>query len=66
MKNVNEFPPGWDEKRVQAVIQHYESQTEDEAVAENEAAREDTSADHQQYYAELGLIPPEAPAKAAG
>jgi len=34
------FPPGWDEKRVRRVLAHYESQTEDEAVAEDEAAYE--------------------------
>ncbi|MCI0438303.1 MAG: hypothetical protein L0177_04135 [Chloroflexi bacterium] len=34
----NRFPPGWDEKRVKSVISHYESQSEDEAVAEDEAA----------------------------
>ena len=38
----NRFPPGWDEKRVKGVISHYESQTEDEAVAEDEAALEGT------------------------
>jgi hypothetical protein len=32
------FPPGWDAQRVQRVLEHYESQTEDEAVAEDEAA----------------------------
>jgi len=32
------FPPGWDEKRVHDVLAHYESQTEEEAVAEDEAA----------------------------
>ena len=37
------FPPGWDEARVQRVLDHYEAQTEDEAVAEDEAAYEDTS-----------------------
>ena len=35
---ANRFPPGWDEERVQRVLDHYESQTEDEAVAEDEAA----------------------------
>lgn len=35
------FPPGWDEERVQRVLAHYEAQTEDEAVAEDEAAFED-------------------------
>ena len=32
------FPPGWDEERVRKVLAHYEEQTEDEAVAEDEAA----------------------------
>jgi len=34
------FPPGWDEKRVQEVLAHYENQSEDEQFAEIEAARE--------------------------
>ncbi len=34
----NRFPPGWDEARVRRVLEHYEGQTEDEAVAEDEAA----------------------------
>ena len=37
------FPKGWDEARVKRVLDHYEYQTEDEAVAEDEAAWEDTS-----------------------
>jgi hypothetical protein len=32
------FPPGWDEERVRKVLAHYEEQTEDEAVAEDETA----------------------------
>ncbi len=35
------FPTGWDEERVRKVLMHYEEQTEDEAVAEDEAAFED-------------------------
>lgn len=35
-----EYPPGWDEKRVQEVLAHYEGQTEDEQFTEIEAARE--------------------------
>ena len=35
------FPEGWDEQRVRRVLAHYEDQTEDEAVAEGEAAYED-------------------------
>ena len=34
----SKFPPGWDEERVKKVLAHYESQTEEEAVAEDEAA----------------------------
>ncbi|MDE0553657.1 MAG: hypothetical protein OXI24_05550 [Candidatus Poribacteria bacterium] len=40
MKKQNEFPPGWDEERVQSVIAYYDQQTEDEAVAEAEEAFE--------------------------
>ena len=34
----NKFPAGWDEGRVESVLEHYEQQTEDDAVAEDEAA----------------------------
>ncbi|OGP93581.1 MAG: hypothetical protein A2Z19_00870 [Deltaproteobacteria bacterium RBG_16_54_18] len=34
------FPPGWDAERVKRVLTHYESQSEEEAVAEDEAAFE--------------------------
>lgn len=33
----NKLPADWDEDRVKRVIKHYESQSEDEAVAEDEA-----------------------------
>jgi hypothetical protein len=33
-----QFPPGWNEKKVRAVIAHYDRQTEDEAAAEIETA----------------------------
>jgi len=36
-KVKNEFPPGWDEARVRRVIDYYETQTDDEALAEDEA-----------------------------
>lgn len=35
------FPKGWDADRVRRVLEHYEEQTEDEALAEDEAAFED-------------------------
>jgi len=38
MKKQKNFPPGWDEARVRRVLAHYEEQTEEEAVAEDEAA----------------------------
>ncbi len=37
----NKYPPGWDEDRVRQVMAHYEQQSEEEAVAEDEAAWED-------------------------
>ncbi len=43
MMEKSSFPKGWDEKRVKQVLAHYESQTEEEAVAEDEAAWEDLS-----------------------
>ncbi len=33
----NKFPPGWDGERVKRVLAHYASQSEEEAVAEDEA-----------------------------
>ena len=37
-KMKQEFPPGWNEERIKKVIAYYENQTEDEQVAEHEAA----------------------------
>lgn len=37
------FPPGWDEARVKRVLDHYDSLSDDEAVAEDEASFEDTT-----------------------
>ena len=38
MKRIPKFPAGWDAERVRRVLDHYESQSDDEAVAEDEAA----------------------------
>ncbi|MEP6718626.1 MAG: hypothetical protein ABJB21_05770 [bacterium] len=35
------FPPGWNEERVRKVLAHYEGQTPEEAVAEDESPFED-------------------------
>jgi len=43
MMRQHRFPPGWDEERVRKVLRHHEEQTEDEAVAEDEAAFEDST-----------------------
>ena len=40
MKKRTHFPKGWNEARVQRVLKHYETQTESEAIAEDEAAFE--------------------------
>jgi len=34
------YPDGWDADRVRRVLEHYESQSDEEAVAEDEAAYE--------------------------
>ena len=47
------FPEGWDEQRVRRVLEHYEHQTEDEAVAEDEAAYEDRTESMVQVPVEL-------------
>ena len=36
----NKFPDGWDEDRVQRVLAHYGEQSEEEALAEDEAGIE--------------------------
>jgi hypothetical protein len=43
MKKQSTFPLGWDEQRVRRVLAHYKKQTEEEAVAEDEAAAEDAN-----------------------
>ncbi len=37
---TQEFPPGWDRERVKRLIDFYENQDEEEAIAEDEAAYE--------------------------
>jgi hypothetical protein len=36
----SKFPPGWDEEKVRRVISYYEEQSQEEALAEDEAAFE--------------------------
>jgi hypothetical protein len=42
-KDPNRYPKGWNRQRVQAVLAHYENQTDDQAVAEDEAAWRDSA-----------------------
>ena len=34
--NINQFPPAFNEEKIKKIIEHYENQSEDEAVAEDE------------------------------
>ena len=43
MKKQSQFPPGWDEARVQRLLEHYETQSDVAAVAEDEASYEATT-----------------------
>lgn len=49
------FPPGWDEERVQRVLDHYEEQSDEEATAEDEAAIESTT--HTVMEVPIDLVP---------
>jgi hypothetical protein len=40
-KKKQKYPPGWDEARVRKLAEHYDNQTDDEAVAEIEDALND-------------------------
>jgi len=37
------FPAGWDKERVRRVLEHYQTQTDEQALAEDEAAYEATT-----------------------
>ena len=52
-EDPNRYPPGWDRARVEAVIAHYDNQTEDEAVAEDEAMLRDQAQTTMQVPTEL-------------
>jgi hypothetical protein len=39
----NQFPPGWDEERIKRVLDHYDSQSDEEAAAEDDAAYDSTT-----------------------
>ena len=49
------FPAGWDEERVRRVLEHYEKQSDEESVAEDEAAYESTT--HTAMEISVELVP---------
>jgi hypothetical protein len=51
------FPAGWDEERVKRVLDHYEKQTENEAVAEDEAAFESAEINETLMQVPVELVP---------
>jgi len=53
--NEPKFPEGWDEQRVQRVLEHYEQQADAEAVAEDEATWE--AATHTIMEVPVELVP---------
>ncbi len=49
------YPTGWGEARVERVLDHYEQQSDEEAVAEDEAAYESTT--HTAMEVPVDLVP---------
>lgn len=49
------YPSGWDQERVRKVLEHYETQSDEEAVAEDEAAFEATT--HTTMEVPVELVP---------
>ena len=49
------YPAGWDEERGRRVLEHYETQSEEEAVAEDEAGDEGTT--HTAMEVPVDLVP---------
>jgi hypothetical protein len=41
MSKKNKLPKGWTERRVRRVLKHYEGQSQEQAVAEDQAAYRD-------------------------
>ena len=55
MRKQSQFPPGWDEARVRRVLEHYEAQSDEEAVAEDGASFEATT--HTAMEVPVDLVP---------
>ena len=55
MTKQSQFPPGWDEARVRRLLEHYEAQSDEAGVAEDEAAFEATT--HTAMEVPVDLVP---------
>ncbi len=55
MKKQNQFPAGWDEARVRRVLDGYEAQGNEAAIAEDEASFEATT--HTAMEVPVELVP---------
>jgi len=51
--NRSRYPRGWDQARVKRLLEHYDSQSDDEAVAEDEASWESTTSTTMEVPVEL-------------
>jgi hypothetical protein len=60
---ASKYPFGWDEERVRRVLEHYEAQSDEEAVAEDEAAYEATTGTMMQVPVDLVPVVREVIAK---
>jgi len=49
------FPKGWNEERVRRILEHYDTQSDEEAMAEDEAAHESTT--HTAMETPVDLVP---------
>ncbi len=52
---MRQYPAGWDEERVRRVLEYYEAQSDEDAVAEDEAAYEATM--HTMMEVPVELVP---------
>ena len=55
MTKHSQFPPGWDEARVRRLLESYQGQSDEEAVAEDEASFEATT--HTAMEVPVDLVP---------
>ena len=51
----SKFSPGWNQERVQRILEYYEHQTEEEALSEDEAAWDSTA--HTTMEIPVDLVP---------